>query len=151
MAGVTGKIEDSELQRKIKALRQGVGDPSDLMKLWGEIAHASIRRNFEVGGRPTKWKPLSKVTIALKGHARPLIRRGFLQNITVRPLRDHVLLGVQPAAKDYAARQHFGFDGSGARAGGKVKTPARPFMLLQAEDKQQMGAESRLFFRRLGT
>ena len=71
MAGVTVKIDDRELQRRIAAIKSGIEDATPLMKVWGEIAHASISYNFEVGGRPA-WKKLSPVTIALKGHDRIL-------------------------------------------------------------------------------
>jgi len=152
MAGVKVTITDREFVRKIRALREGVRGPSALMKNWGEIAGTSILENFEVSGRPTKWKPLSKITIKLKGHARPLIgRTGNLMRITIKPEQSRVVIGTNPATKDYAARQQFGWPGGGGRYGGKVKTPARPFILLQPEDKIEMGEVARRFFVRLGT
>ena len=110
MAGVKVTITDREFVRKIRALREGVRGPSALMKNWGEIAGTSILENFEVSGRPTKWKPLSKITIKLKGHARPLIgRTGNLMRITIKPEQSRVVIGTNPATKDYAARQQFGW------------------------------------------
>jgi phage virion morphogenesis protein len=148
MAGITTKIEDRSLTRRVNALKGAIADMSPLMKVVGEIANTSIQRNFEVGGRPTKWVPLSKVTIAMKGHARPLIgRTGNLARVTVKPLTASVLVGTSPAARDYAAIQQFGGMAGRNR---KVRIHARPFILLQAEDKTEMAAEERLYFKRAG-
>lgn len=149
MAGFLVKIQDAVLQRRIDALQAGLADATPLMRIWGEIAQTSISENFEVGGRPDKWQALSDVTIALKGHARPLIgRTRNLSSIVVRPESQRVLVGTQPAAKDYAAIQQFG--GKAGR-GRKVKIPARPYLLLQDEDREEMADESRSYLRRIGT
>lgn len=148
MAGVTVKIDDKEFQRRIEALRRGVIDATPLMKLWGEIAHASIVYNFEVGGRPA-WKKLSKVTVQLKGHDKILRgRTGNLARITVKPGSKSVLLGTSPASRAYAAIQNFG--GQAGR-GRKVKVPARPFMVLQPEDKTEMAAVAKRYLQRIGS
>jgi len=152
MAGIFAKLDDRVLQKKLARLRAGVSDASPLMKIWGEIGLASIQENFEVGGRPKKWTKLAASTIERKGHNRPLIgRTGNLSRLTMKADRDGVTLGTSPSSKAYAARQQFGWPGTGARAGGKVKTPARPFLLLQDEDVREMGDESTAFFRRLGS
>lgn len=149
MAGFTAKIDDRQFQRKIRALRGGLVDPSPLMKIWGEIAKSSIEENFEVGGRPRRWTPLSQVTVQMKGHARPLIgRTGNLSRVTVRAEKDRVKIGSSPATEDYAAIQQ---KGGKAGRGRKVTIPARPYILLQEEDKREMGKEARAFFRRLGS
>lgn len=149
MAGVTAKIEDSGLLRKIHALQRGLADASPLMRLWGEIAKTSIEENFEVGGRPSRWKRLSTSTIRIKGHLRPLIgKTGNLSRVTVRPESDRVLIGSSPAAKPYAAVQQFG---GRAGRGLKVTIPARPYILLQREDLLEMQEVSRTFFKRLAS
>lgn len=148
MSGVTVKIDDAEFRRRIDALRKGVADASPLMKIWGEIAHASILYNFEVGGRPTAWKKLSPVTIQLKKHDKILRgRTGNLARITVKPGQLNVLLGTSPASRDYAAIQNFG--GQAGR-GRKVNIPARPFMVLQPEDKVEMRETARRYLQRIG-
>lgn len=147
MSGVTVKIDDKEFQRRIASLRQGVGDATPLMRIWGEVAHASIQYNFEVGGRPA-WKKLSPVTIQLKGHDRILRgRTGNLARITVKPGPASVQLGTSPASKGYAAIQNFGGKAGRNR---KVTIPARPFMVLQTEDKTEMAAEARKYLQRIG-
>jgi phage virion morphogenesis protein len=111
-----------------------VADTLPLMKNIGEIALASVQENFEVGGRP-KWQPLAPATIKAKGHSKPLVASGVLKSVVMKATANQVTVGVQPAAKDYAAIQHFG--GKAGR-GGKVTIPARPFMLLQNEDLQEI-------------
>lgn len=147
MAGVTVKIDDKEFNRRVAAIRAGVENASPLMKIWGEIGAQSIRYNFEVGGRP-KWKPLSPVTVQMKGHNRILIRTGNLSRITVKPGQKSVELGTNPASKDYAAIQQFG--GKAGR-GRKVTIPARPFLVLQEEDKTEMAAAARRYLVRIGS
>ncbi len=147
MAGIKVTIGDTEFRRRFRRLQSGVEDGTPLMKLWGEIAHESITRNFEVGGRPTAWKPLAAATIKIKGHARPLIgRTGQLRNIAVRPEQTRVLIGSSPQTKDYAAIQQ---KGGTAGRGRKVKIPARPYILLQSEDYDEIRAATRNFFTQL--
>ena len=146
MAGLTITINDAELQRKLRNLERGLIDPSPLMKVWGEIAHASITENFEVGGRPP-WRPLSPATIQRKGHARPLIgRTGNLSRIIVQPGRDFVKIGVSPAARSYAAIHQFGGQAGRNR---KVKIPARPYLVLQPEDETEMQQAAIVYVGRL--
>jgi phage virion morphogenesis protein len=106
-----------------------VANTLPLMKNLGEIALQSVEENFEVGGRP-KWQPLAPATIKAKGHSKPLIASGVLKNVVMRATANEVIVGVQPAAKEYAAIQHFG--GKAGRHQ-SVTIPARPFMLLQPE------------------
>ncbi len=149
MSGVKLRIDDKEFRRKVKALGDGIDDPLPLIKVWGEIVQTSISENFERGGRPARWTPLSQVTIRLKGHAVPLRgRTGNLARITIAFQRSTLIVGTAPAARDYAAIQQFGGNAGRNR---KVRIPARPFILLQAEDKKEMAAEARVFFKRLAT
>lgn len=146
MATVLIKVGDAQFQRKIQAMTRGLVDASALMRQWGEIAHASVTENFEVGGRP-RWKRLSQVTIKKKGHDRPLIgRTGNLSRITMRPDRLSVQLGTHPSARAYAAIHQFG-----GRAGRNLKVliPARPYMMLQPEDVVEMRETARSYLKKL--
>lgn len=111
-----------------------VGDLLPLMKNIGEVALQSVQENFEVGGRPA-WQPLAPATVKAKGHSKPLIASGILKNVVMKASATEVVVGVQPAAQAYAAIQHFG-----GRAGRnhRVTIPARPYMLLQPEDLQEI-------------
>jgi phage gpG-like protein len=77
----------------------------------GTILVKSIKRNFKVGGRPVKWKPLSPVTWEIrqkKGWTTPtpLTARGDLKNsINFNVTKDTVTVSPN---KEYAAVQHFG-------------------------------------------
>lgn len=149
MAGVNFKVENRQFLRRMKALIRGTADASPLMKVWGEIAVASVIENFEKGGRPTRWQKLSPVTVQMKGHARPLIgRTGNLRRITVKPGQTNVIIGSNPATKDYAAIQQFG--GKAGR-GRKVTIPARPFLVLQEEDKVEMAKAARQYLKVIGS
>ena len=148
MAGFLIKISDAELQRKITALNSGLVDATPLLRVWGEIALTSIQQNFEVGGRPT-WKTLSDVTIALKGHDKKLIgRTNNLRRITYKIQAPKLIVGTAPSARDYAAIQQFG-----GKAGRNLKVviPARPYLVLQEEDKAEMRRESIHYLRRLAS
>ena len=146
MAEVRVDVDTSPLARKLRQLLVGVADASPLMRQWAEVAHFSVTRNFDVGGRP-RWKPLSAVTIKKKGHNRPLIgRTGNLANITVQSGRTSVILGTHPSARAYAAIQQFG-----GRAGRNLKVliPARPYMMLQPDDMVEMRQLTRGYVRGL--
>lgn len=133
MAGVRVTITlngVNETTRALKEIETHLSDTQPLMREIAEVAKTSVETNFEVGGRPV-WKPLAASTIQAKGHSKPLLASNVLRNIVTKVTDTSVTIGVQPAAKDYAAIQHLG--GKAGR-GQKVTIPARPFMLLQSED-----------------
>lgn len=89
-------------------------DLTPVTRLMGEIVHGSIQENFEAGGRPTAWAPLSAATIAQrlrqgKWPGRTLMRLGvaggLFGSISYRPFKDRVELS---ANKAYAALHQFG-------------------------------------------
>jgi phage virion morphogenesis protein len=131
------KIIKDEIRPMLVELKKRMGDLSPLMKNVGEMALTSIRKNFEVGGRPSKWPGLKLSTIkqrVAQGHwpGKILIRHGvsggLLGSINYKAYPDRVILS---ANKVYAAIHHFG--GQAGRAH-KAKIPARPYMLIQKED-----------------
>ncbi len=124
----------------------------------GEILVASIVRNFEAGGRPEKWKPLALATLlggagyrgrrftlagsASKGFQRflqgknILITSGRLRNsIKKEATNEHALVGSNMV---YAAIHNFG--GEAGRKSARVLISARPYVVAQDEDKEQMCA-----------
>jgi phage virion morphogenesis protein len=122
-------------------LKKKLGNLSPFTKNVGEMALTSIRKNFEVGGRPSKWPGLKLSTIKQRktqGHwpGKLLIRHGvsggLLGSISYRASSDRVVLSANEV---YAAIHHFG--GQAGR-GHKVTIPARPYMLLQPEDWDEM-------------
>lgn len=117
--------------------RFGSAEPA--MQIIGEIVTFSVQRNFEKGGRPSGWQPLSEATLAIKKGGSILVGKGFggglLGSIHAEPAADHVMVGTD---KIYAAINQFG-----GQAGRGLKTtiPAREFLMVQDEDWPEM-AES---------
>jgi phage virion morphogenesis protein len=135
------KILKDEIRPMLAELKKRMGNLSPLMKNVGETALTSIRKNFELGGRPSKWKALKLSTIksrTAQGHwpGKILIRHGasggLLGSLNYKAYGDRVVLS---ANKVYAAIHHFG--GQAGR-GHKVRIPKRPFMLIQKEDWEEI-------------
>lgn len=126
--------EDKEVQQLFKGLLKRSKNLRPLMKTIGEILTTSVTRNFEVGGRPQKWKPLSASTIAHKGHAKPLIKDAILLGSIHAKAQDRSVT-VGPDNRPYAAIQHFGGKAGRNRT---VMIPARPYLLVQDEDWEEI-------------
>jgi len=135
VAGVSIKvdIDDREVEELLSRLRERVEDLTPVMKIIGETVRTSVVRNFEKGGRPDAWQPLAPAT--LKGEKRGagiLRRRGFagglLGSINSKAYKDRAVVGTN---KVYGAIHQFG--GKAGR-GHKVTIPARPFLMVQDED-----------------
>jgi len=131
----------SRLRRDIKHVERP-------MKAAGTYMIGSIVKNFNAGGRPTKWAKLDDSTIAgrrrgkKKGGIKILVDMGQLRNSNSMRLRsDGVEVGTNMVQ---AKRQHFGYPGHPGPGG--AKTPARPFMLLQDEDSEGI---AKIFSRHL--
>ena len=111
MTGVTLDVElkDQAVMRLLEKIRSRLGHMLPAMKIIGEIVRTSVVRNFEVGGRPTKWKELSPVTLAMRRGDKILRRQGFagglMGSIHARAENDQVRIGTN---KVYAAVQQLG-------------------------------------------
>lgn len=120
----------NRLQRDIKHVERP-------MKAAGTYMVGSIQRNFNAGGRPTKWKGLAASTIRQRrkgksgrGGIKILIDKAQLRNShSMRMRSEGVEVGTNAVQ---AKRQHFGYPGGSGR--GHAKTPARPFVMFQKED-----------------
>lgn len=130
-------IEDEGVRETLKNIQERAGDLKPVMGAIGEIVRASIRRNFEAGGRPDKWQPLKAATIFARMRRKHwpgkiLIEKGvsggLLGSLSYQAFPDKVVVS---ANKKYAAIHHFG--GKAGR-GGKANIPARPFLMVQKED-----------------
>lgn len=156
MPGISIAVSDTGLQKRIAALQSGLSDLKPVLRVWGEIGVSSIARNFEEGGRPKRWKPLSPVTLALRRRRRKgtrsgrvavstkvLFVTGTLSRVRYTVLANSVQLGTAPAARAYAAIHQYG-----GRAGRnrKVHIPARPYMLLQQEDIAEITRVGKAYF-----
>lgn len=108
------EAKDREVQRLLRKVQERVKDMRPVFNVIGEIVHGSIQENFEHGGRPAEWKPLSPVTIAQRKRERKwpgriLVRMGaaggLFGSISHKPFKDRTELS---ARKVYAATHHFG-------------------------------------------
>ena len=105
----------------------------------------SIEKNFQAQGRPRRWTPLNPQTLASRRKGNRAKRakketagRGSRILIDTARLKNSMSFNADDKSAEigtnvvYAARHHFGYPGGKGR--GRSKTPARPFLLVQAED-----------------
>jgi phage virion morphogenesis protein len=118
VAGVRIKVDARRLRR---ALREAGRDMGDAWAEIGQLILTSVIRNFDAGGRPQRWAPLKHRS------GKPLIDTGRLRNsITARSDSDSAEVGTNVI---YAATHQFG----------RGAIPARPFLVLQDEDEDEIG------------
>ncbi len=138
---------DSILLR-LKKMINGFKDLSPALFNIRERLLMSVEENFLEGGRyksgksfeggDTKWKKLSKATIKERTKrgdwpGQILVESGILkQSISGSVTENSVTIGTNV---EYAAIQQFG--GMAGR-GKKVKIPARPFLVIQDDDVEEI-------------
>lgn len=123
-------IEDGGIRTMLERLQGRMGNLTPAMRTIGETVRSSVERNFEAQGRPAKWTPSQRVlrtggqTLSLSGR----LRRSF----SVKATGKEAVVGTNVV---YAAIHQMG---GRAGRGGKVKLPARPFLLVQDEDWREI-------------
>lgn len=156
MAGafITVNVNDAAFERELAGLLNRSSNLRPLMKNIGVLVEKSVRQNFVDQGRPAKWKPLSGVTLFLAiGGRRGYKKRGGLRIAAERKLAGKKILIGQGMHGGLMASIHWRADGHsvaigtdkpygaihqfGGMAGRnkKVAIPARPYLVLQDEDK----------------
>ena len=122
---------------RVSRLKRDIKHAERPMRASGVYMMGSVVKNFNAGGRPKKWQKLAASTVAQrrtgkgKGGIKPLVDSGQLRNSSSMRLRsDGVEVGTNMVQ---AKRQHFGYPGGSGR--GHAKTPARPYMMFQDDDK----------------
>ena len=117
---------------KFSVLKHRFGHMRPAMKIIGQTIRTSVVENFQQGGRPEAWEPLSDATLLTKRGNKILVNQGFeggmMGSIHPESGENWVMVGTD---KKYAAIHQFG--GKAGR-GHKVTIPARPFMEIQDED-----------------
>ena len=167
MSGFKAKINDKEFNALLNDLKHRVNNLKPAFKVIGENIIASIQRNFRVGGRPDKWKPLSDVTIEQRKKKKKWPGRILMQTGGLIGSLHSVATNrkaIVSANKKYAAVHQFGAKKgefgefiahvkSHMRSGKRVRAhtrrivvpwgdiPARPFMLVQNEDYEDIKYE----------
>lgn len=137
------EADDHEIRQLLAELKAKLGNATEAMDEIGELVKLSVKRNFEAEGRPQRW-PKSARAQAEGGQT--LSDTGRLRNSfshRAGPFAVEIGTNVQ-----YAAIHHFGgvirakrakalaVPGIGLRR--SVRMPARPFLLLQEQDKALM-------------
>jgi phage virion morphogenesis protein len=133
---------------RLKRLSKAGADLRKPLSECGEIMRRSIEQNFQQGGRfsspndwrggGNRWADLSPVTIELrkkenKWPGKKLIKSAELKNSISAVVKGNELeVGTN---LEYAAIQHYG--GQAGR-NHKVTIPARPFLVVQDEDIENM-------------
>lgn len=123
-------IQDNGIRELLGRLQGRMGNLTPVMRSIGETVRRSVERNFEAQGRPAKWTPSQRVlrtggqTLSLTGR----LRRSF----SVQATGSRAVVGTNVV---YAAIHQMG---GRAGRGGKVKLPARPFLLVQDEDWREI-------------
>ncbi len=166
MSGISIKIEDKAIRTLLNRAAERFGNLTPLNQRIAMLMEASIRENFAAGGRPTRWTP-SKRAKAQRGQTLRDTNR-LMNSITNKGDAAKAVAGTNDVR---AAVLHFGSKKGGfgtvqaavrahirvirgkeqkVRAHARKQAmpwgdiPARPFMLLQADDlveiKDMVGA-----------
>ena len=143
------------LQADIQALARDLASTNRLRKpferMRDEVMIPSIRQNFEVGGRPNKWEPISQATSGMStsdfiasaasgtiGGRKPLNKTGQLKRAATAKARFHIRANEMTFGK-FPAKRWFGLVHDRAEIAAKAEIPHRPFVLIQhPEDSNQM-------------
>ena len=140
---VSVKVDDKEVRKMLGGLLKRLGNSTPATKILGAIVRTSIVRNFEKGGRPTKWKALSPEILKTKKGTAILREQGMagglMGSVNYKPFSDKVVIS---ADKVYAAVHHFGIGRYSHIATRRTMPaiPARPYMMVQDEDWVEMKA-----------
>jgi phage virion morphogenesis protein len=124
---VAVKVEiRGDTDEKLTVILSRVADLSKPMAEIGQLMKRSVIENFQAGGRPDKWKPLSEKYLAWK------LTHGYTSQILVLTHRLMQSFSVQTDSK--SARVFTGVKYAGKHNFGDGQTPQRQFMMFQSED-----------------
>lgn len=135
-ANVTFEIKDEAVRAHLQGLVNRFENPTQLMRIFGQVVVKSVRKNFDEGGRPSQWPESERVTfqggktLILQG-----MKGGLMQSINYQASRDEVRIGTP---KIYGAVHQFGY--------GPNNIPARPYLMVQDEDWDTMIKKAELWF-----
>jgi phage virion morphogenesis protein len=158
---INSNVDLTEFNRKIAQIRQTAGNLKPVMAAIGNRAVGSVKQNFAVGGRPTKWAPLSTAYASQKKGGKLLMATGRLAG-SIHYEANSDSATIMTDKLPYARIHNFGGQNKpheikarnkkslAFMAGGvpvmrkKVNhpgsiIPARPYMVLQDEDIATFG------------
>lgn len=151
----TLRITKDDFTPAIQRMMKVMTDWKPALNEAGEYMLSSLDRNFQAGGRPEAWKPLSSATLLLSaGFAEDLKRKEGQQTATVRrgngskPLRSNDKLMASVTKKGAAGNvfqvgTHSVSMGSNLRVGGKYNLAK----LMHGGAHPKVTPKSRAFFR----
>jgi phage gpG-like protein len=169
MAGVGLQVKDQAVRQRLGALKGKLRNFGPVTKLMAIHMHRSVVQNFQAGGRPEKWIPSKRV---LREGGVTLSERGLLKG-SLTPSSDATSARVS-TTKVYARIHQLGGEIQQARrlkvkqqrrkgfarrkkitatqkTGAVIRMPARPYLLVQAEDRPILLGLAREYLRRTGT
>lgn len=149
---ITVEITKNEIGQMLGLLMERTGNLTPVMNEIGQIVRNSVIKNFQEGGRP-RWKPHSQATILGGILRRHFTKKGRLKEPVSRKLRGgkvlidtgHLMSHIK--SKAYPDRAEIGTNviyaaihqfGGKAGRGKKVTIPARPFLMVQPEDWEEI-------------
>jgi phage virion morphogenesis protein len=142
-------VDSEPVIARLKKLAARTGDLSAPLNALGDIVLSSVEKNFEAEGRyesagswrggNTRWKDLADSTKAARakkgkwpGKKLQVSQGGLAASISKSVTKGAVTIGTNKA---YGAIQQFGGQ---AGPGHKVTIPARPYLVVQDEDVEDM-------------
>ena len=143
-------IDDSKLKNALGQLKKKVTNLRPFMKEVRDIMQGSVMDNFAAQGRPA-WRPLSAATIKERTRLgkwpgkilqRESGQAGLLGSIHGTYSAKEALVGTNSA---YARIHQFG--GEAGRKNHRVHIPARPFLMLTEEDKQEIANAAKTYLK----
>jgi len=159
-AGINLTVRAGRLHQRLYNAIKRFRNPRRGFEQIGEYMMGSVLKNFEEGGRPDPWAPLKgRTLLARAGGARKAIKkRGGLRKAAAKAIYGHKILidsgrlrgsihylagqsSVQIGSNlVYAATHQYGrrfTKARGSRSGSSTwsNIPARPFLVMQEEDR----------------
>lgn len=123
------RIEAMESSILLKEERERLKDISPALSSFTKPLYDSIVQNFYSGGRPS-WAPLSPVYLKRK------IADGYTPDILIRT--GALLNSIQVSQSGARVTASAGAGYASAHQYGTGAVPARPFLMLQAEDEAML-------------
>ena len=132
------EVDSEELQKYLSKIYRNLKTLKPFFVAIIPVLHGSIVANFREGGRPKKWKPLKPSTIA--GRMREGTWPGFHSAQPILMAHGTLFKSIGTVRKIGTGSLEYGTNLEKATylQYGTKKMPARPFVLFQDEDIEQI-------------
>lgn len=144
---LTIEWREEEVVSYVDRVKQRLGRPKRFLEWCAYKMHASIEKNFDVGGRPERWAPLSELSLHLRGIAgtlnrpQPILQATGLLRASIGSLKQVTARRLEYGTID--PRAGILQVGGPIRVFGKGMgtVPSRPFVVVQGEDADEILGE----------